>query len=326
MLVASTSLSHMKNTTSATSGLAKESTYSHRLVQILRRLNQGEKLCPKQLAAEFGVTLRAIQRDLNDRFAFLNLVREDGKYFLPPAMLSKLQLADIDRFAALAGVKGLFPSLNDAFLREILDNRAQAAWLIKGHQYENLGGKETLLGQLEQAILGHHLISYTYQKPEGVKSYACVQPYKLVNHDGIWYLAGVDGDRLKAFTVVKMERLQVLHNRTFTPDAAIDQTLKIEDSIWLNARKIEVVLMITGAAASYFERRKLVASQVITQKLEAGGMIVTAKVAHANQILPTVREWIPHIRIISPIDMQTELEMGLKDYLGQHRDQKTNAN
>ena len=274
----------MKNTTSATSGLAKESTYSHRLVQILRRLNQGEKLCPKQLAAEFGVTLRAIQRDLNDRFAFLNLVREDGKYFLPPAMLSKLQLADIDRFAALAGVKGLFPSLNDAFLREILDNRAQAAWLIKGHQYENLGGKETLLGQLEQAILGHHLISYTYQKPEGVKSYACVQPYKLVNHDGIWYLAGVDGDRLKAFTVVKMERLQVLHNRTFTPDAAIDQ------------------------------------------KLEAGGMIVTAKVAHANQILPTVREWIPHIRIISPIDMQTELEMGLKDYLGQHRNQKTNAN
>ena len=316
----------MKNTTSATSGLAKESTYSHRLVQILRRLNQGEKLCPKQLATEFGVTLRAIQRDLNDRFAFLNLVREDGKYFLPPAMLGKLQWADIERFAALAGVKGLFPSLNDAFLREILDNRAQAAWLIKGHQYENLGGKETLLGQLEQAILGHHLISYTYQKPEGVKSYACVQPYKLVNHDGIWYLAGVDGDRLKAFTVVKMERLQVLHNRTFTPDAAINQTLKTEDSIWLNARKIEVVLMITGAAASYFERRKLVASQVITQKLEAGGMIVTAKVAHANQILPTVREWIPHIRIISPIDMQTELEMGLKDYLGQHRNQKTNAN
>jgi hypothetical protein len=39
-----------------------------------------------------------------------------------------------------------------------------------------------------------------------------------------------------------------------------------------------------------------------------------------------VREWIPHIRIISPIDMQTELEMGLKDYLGQHRNQKTDAN
>jgi predicted DNA-binding transcriptional regulator YafY len=106
------------------------------------------------------------------------------EYIQPPA--------DPDTPPAQSGRK----ALSQTARREILDNRAQAAWLIKGHQYENLGGKETLFAQLEQAILGHHPISYTYQKPEGEKSYASVQPYKLVNHDGIWYLAGVDGDRL----------------------------------------------------------------------------------------------------------------------------------
>lgn len=295
---------------------SNESAYGHRLTEILRRLNLGEKLCPKQLAAEFGVDIRSIQRDLNSRFAFLGIHKENGKYTLPLAMLGKLQWADIERFAALAGVKGLFPSLTDTFLREILDNRAQAAWLVKGNQYEDLGGKEIVFQQLEDAILHRHPIRYTYQKPEGVKTYAGIQPYKLVNHDGIWYLAALDGGALKSFTVIKIDRLDILSEATFTPDAAIEKTLQDEDGIWLNAKKTEVILKITGTAASYFQRRKLVSNQSIIKNLETGGMIVSAKVAHANQILPIVRQWIPHIRIISPEGMQAEMEQGLREYLG----------
>ena len=46
-------------------------TLVHRLAQMLIRLNQGEKLDPAQLADEFGVNLRTIQRDLNERFSYL---------------------------------------------------------------------------------------------------------------------------------------------------------------------------------------------------------------------------------------------------------------
>ena len=298
--------------------MKKDNTYSDRLVQLLRRLNQGQKLNPKQLAEEFGVSQRAIQRDFNDRFGFLQLQKEGGKYFVPPASLGKLQWADIERFAALAGVKGLFPSLTDDFLREILDNRSQAAWLVKGSQYEDLGGKEIEFRQLESAILDHHPISYLYQKPEGTKSYTAVQPYKLVNHDGVWYLAAMDGDKLKAFTLVKIRQIEMATGSTFKPNPAIHQTLQSEDGIWLNAKKMEVILKITGKAASYFQRRKLVSNQVIVKELETGGMIVSAKVAHADQIVPIVRQWIPHIRIISPEGMQADMERELQDYLNSH--------
>lgn len=44
-----------------------------RLAQILIRLNQGEALDPKALAEEFQVHPRTIQRDLNERFAYLLL-------------------------------------------------------------------------------------------------------------------------------------------------------------------------------------------------------------------------------------------------------------
>mgnify|MGYP002085913164 FL=1 len=51
-----------------------------RLVDILRRLNEGERLDPKALVAEFRVNPRTIQRDLNERFAFLDLEKKDGLY------------------------------------------------------------------------------------------------------------------------------------------------------------------------------------------------------------------------------------------------------
>ena len=292
-------------------------TFGNRLIQILKKLNQGEKLDPKQLASEFGVSVRAIQHDLNERFEFLKLEKVDGRYHMPSTELGKLSLRDVGRFASLAGVRGLFPSLSDEFLREIFDARIQSALLVKGQVYEDLGGKEVLFRQLEEAILECRTITYTYQKNDGIKTYTNVEPYKLVNQDGIWYLAGKDGDKLKAFTLVKIDRLQ-LADSTFDPDLSVTKTLTEEDGIWLNEKKLEVVLKITGSAASYFRRRKLVANQVVEKELEDGGMIVSTKVAHVNQILPTVRHWIPNIRIISPEGLQAEMESEIRSYLTTH--------
>jgi len=45
-------------------------------------------------------------------------------------------------------------------------------------------------------------------------------------------------------------------------------------------------------------------------------LIISARVGHANQIMPIVRYWIPHIRIISPEVLQGEMEQELAGYLG----------
>ena len=53
-----------------------------RLADMLRRLNQGERMSVLQLAGDYGVNSRTIQRDLNERFAYLPLKKEDGVYHL----------------------------------------------------------------------------------------------------------------------------------------------------------------------------------------------------------------------------------------------------
>ena len=64
-----------------------------------------------------------------------------------------------------------------------------------------------------------------------------------------------------------------------------------------------------------FLHRKLIGGQTIEKELEDGGLIISGKVAHPNQILPIVRQWIPHIRIISPEGLQVEMEREIRSYL-----------
>lgn len=289
-------------------------TLVYRLAQILVKLNQGEKLDPQALADEFGVNLRTVQRDLNVRFAYLPLEKSGGCYHLDPAFLGKLSTRDIERFAGLAGVRGLFPSLSDDFLRDIFDTRIQAALLVQGHHYEDMAGKESLFRELEKAIIARHQISFDYLKLEGKKSYPALSPYKLINNKGIWYLAALDGEKLKSFSFSKIERQRTLET-VFVCDSGIDKQLAEEDGIWLSEEKQEIVLKVSREVASYFKRRRLIANQFIEKELADGGLIVSAKVGHANQILPIVRYWIPHVRIISPEGLQVEIEKGLAEYL-----------
>ena len=290
-------------------------TLVYRLAQMLVKLNQGEKLDPQALADDFGVNLRTIQRDLNVRFAYLPLLKTEGRYHLDPTFLGKLNTRDIERFAGLAGVHGLFPSLSDDFLRDIFDTRIQSALLVKGHHYEDLAGKEALFRKLESAIVSHRHIAFDYTKDDDVKSYSKIAAFKLLNNKGIWYLVARDGDNLKTFSFAKIERLSLLDTQ-FDPDPDIDKKPNQEDGIWLGVDHKEIVLKIASEVAGYFKRRRLIANQVIEKELEDGGLIVSAKVGHPNQVLPIVRYWIPHIRVISPEGLQGEMERGLATYLG----------
>lgn len=289
-------------------------TLVYRLAQMLIKLNAGEKLDPQSLADEFGVNLRTVQRDLNVRFAYLGLEKVDGRYQLNPVYLGKLSTRDIERFAALSGIRGLYPSLSDHFLRDIFDTQMQGAMLVKGHNYEPMAGKEQLFRDLEMAIIRRQRISFSYDKPEGGKQYTEVCPYRLINNKGIWYLAALDGDKLKSFSLSKLHHV-LISESGFEWDANLDERLVTEDGIWLSKEKQEIVMKVGNEVASFFKRRKLIDNQVIEKELEDGGLILSAKVGHVNQVLPIVRYWIPHLRIISPEALQQQVEAGLAEYM-----------
>lgn len=152
-------------------------------------------------------------------------------------------------------------------------------------------------------------------KADVKKSYDAVSPYKLINDKGIWYLAALDGGKLKSFSFTKIEHLRTL-DTTFKWESSINAQLAAEDGIWMSGDKQEVLLSISKEVAGYFKRRQLIANQTIVKELKNGDLIVSAK-GHINQILPIVRYWIPNIQIISPEFLQLELKKELAEYLKQ---------
>lgn len=296
---------------------ANHDTLVRRLAMILVKLNQGEKLDPQKLAQEFDVNLRTIQRDINERFSYLPLEKNQGHYSLNPAFLGKLTLKDVQRFASLAGVSGLFPSLPEDFMREIFDARIQSALLVKGHHYEDLRGKESSFKLLERVIVARQTVDFSYQNAETTKRYE-VEPYKLINNKGVWYLAAKHDGKLKTFSFSKLEGLAPC-GKAFVYDSALDATLAREDGVWFSEEPIEIVLKIDKSVAPYFKRRQLIANQTIEKELADGSLILSARVGHRNQVVPIVRYWIPNIRIISPDGLQDEIDSELRAYLSTER-------
>ncbi len=98
-----------------------------RLSEILKQFNSGESFTMDELTEEFGVDRRTIQRDLYVRLSFLPIRKIDGRYSLEPYYLGKLSFKDIKLFATLSGIKGLYPSLDDSFITDILNRKINGA-------------------------------------------------------------------------------------------------------------------------------------------------------------------------------------------------------
>lgn len=292
-------------------------TLVYRLSQVLTKLNRGESLDPQNLADEFGVNLRTIQRDLNVRFGCLPLVKAGGRYRMDEAHLGKLTIKDIEQFASLSGVSGLFPQLSDRFLRGIFDSDGRSAWLVRGHHYEDLRGQTELFTELERAIVEHRHVKFTYNKAAGLgKVHQQVEPYKLVNHKGIWYLAAWDEGRMKSFSITKVTAF-TSERSEFSPRPNVEAELASSDSIWLGSPRQRVVLRVDSQVAEYFKRRKLIPNQLIEKEVDGGDLLVSTTVVKADEILPIVRYWIPHVRILEPLEFQRQLDAGLDSYLAQ---------
>ena len=287
----------------------KNETLANRLIDILTRLNSGEKLTINMLAESYDAHPKTIRRDLV-RLESCNLpIQKEGKYFyLDSTYLGKLKLKDIQSFARISGIRHLYPNLDVSFIRELLDSRVYDA---KGYFVEDASQFKTLFEVFGEAIRQHQQIGFLYKGEPRV-----VEPYKLVHHHGCWYLAAVRKNILRAYRLSRIELSPYPHELLgFKPDVAILTQLEDEESIWFGQEKQEIILTVHADVALHFQQRQLLPEQQVIKKLDDGGLLLSSRITHHTQLLPLVRYWIPHLKIVSPEGLQYEMEHGLKHYL-----------
>lgn len=291
---------------------SKNEKVSYRLAEILTRLNSGEKLTVKELAQEYETHPRTILRDFHERLAFLPFEIDGHAYFLPQSYLGKLNYQDIKNFAQISGIGSLYPKLDKSFLREILDSRTNAVYSAKGYFFEDSSQFAVVLNVLKDAIRERCQIEFFYKNEPRI-----VEPYRIVHHHGCWYLAAVSNGELRAYRLSRIVSPKYpLSALTFEPDEVVLKQLENEESIWFGQDKQEIILSVHGDVALHFKQRQLLPEQQVIKVLDDGGLLVSSKITHITQILPLVRYWIPHLKIVNPESLQQQLEKELKGYLG----------
>lgn len=303
----------MHSTTTPATG-AKGEKLAQRLSHILGLLHQGDAIDKHQLAPRFGVDLRTIERDLGERLRGIAERNGDGRWQLAQAARSTIPARHLHGYAQLLGTAQVFPDTSLRYLLAQLETpEPRRAMRVQPTPHEDLrerGPHLAHFARLQAAIEQRHECRFTYKgKPR------LGQPYRLIHKNGVWYLAAEEAGRLKNFSVALIEDLEVDEDR-FTPKPAHQNYIDGKDDIWFTEASTEVLLRVAPAVAHYFTRRALMPQQQ-QRPDDDGSLLVTTQINHINQLLPVVRYWLPHVRIVSPPNWQQHLEAQLREYLKQ---------
>lgn len=285
---------------------SKGEKLAQRLSNILARLHQGQMLDKHQLSQEFQVDVRTIERDLKDRLTGLVQRNDQGHWELTHAARSTVPAKYLEKYAKLTGTEKLFPdsSLN-YLLEQITQTPPERVTHVQTVAYEDLRPHTQEFAQLEAAIQQHCHCYFSYKAKPRV-----VRPYKLIHKNGIWYLAAEEGSQLKIFSVALIEKLRLDESVSFVPKPAHLQYIASTEDVWFTEATTEVLLRVSKDVAHYFTRRALLPQQ--NHRFDRdGSLLVTAHINHMHQLLPVVRYWLPHVRIIEPQAWHEELGRSL---------------
>ncbi len=281
-----------------------------RLADMLSRLNNGETIDVHNLPEDYGISLRTAQRDIN---RLLPLLSTTGKryYRLDQNKHGYLSQNDIQRFCRFASIEDLFPEADRRFFQEKL----QQSITVKGFQYEDIKAKLCEFELISQAIENRHQIAFDYSKvgSQDSKAYT-LEPYHLVNKNGIWYLIGLDKGKQKTFCFNQIQEPQALSD-TFEADEELLRQITESDSIYHGNQIREIVIKVNPTAAAYFTRRSLLPNQETVRQLDDGTLLLACKNINPQEILSIIQYWIPHLTIVSPEDLQERIRQQLLAYL-----------
>ena len=297
----------------------------YRLTTIICRLNVGEALDVKELADEFAVTKRTIQKDLNERLSHLPIERReaDGRYhFMGDYRLRGTSEPDATLVADL--IAAMIRNV-DAEYTKIADN------FIKGRSFstsgfllhlnlEDISDCSDLFRLLNQAVALRQQVGFSYCNNQGESKHYTVHPYRLANLKGFWYLLAYDlnENRLKSFYLKKIET-PIIHPGNYKVDADIMAELEnFSDAIfspWVCEECQKVKLQIKGNARIYLKRNLPAALSVESE--DEDSLLVSMEYFADSEVLALVKQWLPDIVILENQSLVDKLRAEVDNYLEQ---------
>lgn len=293
-----------------------------RLTIILSRLNDGDELSVSELAEEFAVSVRTIQRDMNERLDSFPIYQENKKWKMKKgyrlekatSIEDTIILDIIDKFTE--GIGASFYARAKKLISKIKNDSYSPIYTKL--DIEDISDNLQEIKNLELAIKEKKIVECSYEFDTYSKKLN-LKPLKIVNYEGFWYLVALDGrnDILKKYYLKNISSIKA-QGETFVTTTKLDELLDQSISIWFDedSEPFKVKLFVSNVVAKYLKRKPLSKSQITEALYDDGSMEISLKIVHEMDILPIVKYWLPHIKILEPKELNDRLLEEMRDYLG----------
>ena len=293
-----------------------------RYTTILSRLNNGEALSVKELAEEFDVSTRTIQRDFNEYLTkhypiYLEKKKwrmQDGVKLEKITSIEDAVVLDIMQ-KLIEGAGTTFASKANKLLAKIKNESLNPIYAKL--DMEDIGDNLKELEELEPAITAKHQITCKYALKGDIKEFK-LKPLKIANYEGFWYLVAVDlhDDILKKFYLKNIKQITVL-DETFETTKKLDRLLDNSISVWFTeeVEPYKVILQVSSTAAKYFKRKPISKSQMTEAVHQDGSMVLSVEITHDMEIIPFVKYWMPHVKVLEPLRIRESIQNDITSYL-----------
>lgn len=291
---------------------------ANRIAMILLQLFERGAVSRNELASRFNVSERTIYRDLNRIGSFVTCTKE-GVYRLSTETQKEDELPTLNSLSEKTGLDELLPVSEGNSLSNMLSSIEYKRIKILPLPPEQLNSihQKRIFSRLDAAIKDNKICTIHYKGKSRT-----VHPYRLMNLKGVWYLAATDsGLVIKAYQVSAIDWLDV-KKVTFISNTDIHEYLDTEDDAWFSLNKMEITVEVLPDIARYFERRNILPQQKIINKTAEGKLIVTTQIAHRDQLFPTLRFWLPNVRVLAPELEAAAFVEQLSNYLRQISDEQ----
>ncbi|MDN4601466.1 YafY family protein [Paenibacillus sp. F6_3S_P_1C] len=298
---------------------------NNRKLALMRLMDSRKKFTARELAERFQVSIRTIQRDLNDLqelgFPLYTEVGVNGGYrVLPNRILPPLQLTQHEALGLFMMIEYLenvpdFPygSIREHLAEEyystlpqdvqdLITRMRQHITFLQHHAVQ----AEALTTEILGAAVDKKEIEFIYHSRQGHKKVQAV-PIGIYYDHGYWYMPAQRKDRVLLYRVDRMQELVMLDS--------IDESVPSLQE-WLNFKEnresVEVVLQFTDFGA------RLAGSDVLFKSVEGNewrGLVPPEEFPFTARKLLS---YGPEVKVIEPLELQQQvremLERSLKQY------------
>ena len=310
--------------------MPNEISTAKNILEILKRLNDGQTLRLKLLSEDMGMSTRNLERYFTTIKAIFpdvfNKGSDEGGYFYRP---NKPDFNLNSSFLAMSAiVYSLMPKVEfnkffnslDSESKKILKKeikKIDAIYKFITKPFEDINSE--ILKNIEHCVKFSHQISLEYDNTID-KRVLNVKPYKIVFIDENFYLACLDGDKflmLRISFIKNVKKLNKFNHTNEYVDRFINEGLQTSFSNFdhfKNGNFIEVKLKISKNIARYFSSKKKFFSTQSIRELESGEKIVTYRVTQLKEILPFIKKWLPDVEVIEPIQLKDKILEDILEY------------